>query len=89
MINWLQKTVWGDDCASSFKNGAKDGELHAFHPGSRLHYFELLRRRRYEDMDWQSRCEDTKLDFAWLNNGFLDHELPDLAPGEVQEADPT
>lgn len=89
MINWLQKTVWGDSCASSFKNGAKDGELHAFHPGSRLHYFELLRRHRYEDMDWQSRCEDPKLDFAWLNNGFLDHELPDLAPGEVQKADPT
>ncbi|KAL3442928.1 steroid monooxygenase [Aspergillus insuetus] len=89
MINWLQKTVWGDSCASSFKNGAKDGELHAFHPGSRLHYFELLRRHRYEDMEWESRCEDPKLDFAWLNNGFLDHELPDLAPGEVQKADPT
>ncbi|KAL2815741.1 steroid monooxygenase [Aspergillus granulosus] len=89
MMSWLQKTVWGDSCASSFKNGAKDGELHAFHPGSRLHYFELLRRHRYEDMDWQSRCESPKLDFAWLNNGFLDHELPDLAAGEIQDADPT
>jgi cation diffusion facilitator CzcD-associated flavoprotein CzcO len=89
MLNWLQKTVWGDNCASSFKNGARDGELHAFHPGSRLHYFELLRRHRYEDMDWHSRCAEPKLDFAWLNNGFLDHEMPDLAPGEVQKADPT
>jgi cation diffusion facilitator CzcD-associated flavoprotein CzcO len=75
MFSWLQKTVWGDACQSSFKNGQKDGALHAFHPGSRLQYFEILRRRRYEDMIWRSRCSDPKLDFAWFNNGFLAHEL--------------
>ncbi|KAF9891925.1 hypothetical protein FE257_002888 [Aspergillus nanangensis] len=85
MLSWLEKTVWGDPCQSSFKNGQKDGALHAFHPGSRLHYFELLRRHRYEDLDWQSRCDDSRLDFAWLNNGFLAHELS----SEGEGADPT
>ncbi|KAJ5999337.1 hypothetical protein N7451_007147 [Penicillium sp. IBT 35674x] len=84
MLSWLEKTVWGDPCQSSFKNGMKDGALHAFHPGSRLHYFELLRRHRYEDFEWVSRCPEPGLDFAWLNNGFLSHEL---SPDE--EADPT
>lgn len=44
MLSWLEKVVWGDPCQSSFKNDMKDGALHAFHPGSRLHYFELLLR---------------------------------------------
>ncbi|PWY72573.1 steroid monooxygenase [Aspergillus eucalypticola CBS 122712] len=75
MLSWLEKTVWGDSCQSSFKNGNKNGALHAFHPGSRLHYFELLRRHRYEDFEWTSRCPESQLDFAWFNNGFLSHEL--------------
>ncbi|KAF2494600.1 FAD/NAD(P)-binding domain-containing protein [Lophium mytilinum] len=84
MLTWLDKTVWGDSCQSSFKNGTVDGALHAFHPGSRLHYFELLNRHRYEDFDWTSGCPEPELDFAWFNNGFLEHELePDV------EADPT
>lgn len=29
MLTWLDKTVWGDNCQSSFKNGTKDGALHA------------------------------------------------------------
>ncbi|KAJ5634435.1 hypothetical protein N7528_002277 [Penicillium herquei] len=84
MLSWLEKTVWGDSCQSSFKNGNKNGALHAFHPGSRLHYFELLRRHRYEDFEWESRCPESQLDFAWLNNGFLSHEL-----NSEEEADPT
>lgn len=84
MLAWLDKTVWGEGCNSSFKNGTTDGALHAFHPGSRLHYFELLKRHRYEDFDWTSRCPEAELDFAWFANGFLPHELePDV------KADPT
>lgn len=75
MLNWLDKTVWGDSCQSSFKDGTVDGALHAFHPGSRLHYFELLKRRRYEDFEWKSRCSDPIFDYAWHNNGFLRSEL--------------
>ncbi|RVX72389.1 hypothetical protein B0A52_03577 [Exophiala mesophila] len=75
MFAWLEKTVWGDDCQSSFKNGTKTGALHAFHPGSRLQYFELLRTRRYEDFEWTSLCPEPELAFAWFNNGFLPDEL--------------
>ncbi|KAH8802547.1 steroid monooxygenase-like protein [Xylogone sp. PMI_703] len=84
MLAWLDKTVWGDACQSSFKNGTADGALHAFHPGSRLHYFELLRRHRYEDFEWKSGCPEPELGFAWFNNGFLSFELE---PSE--DADPT
>lgn len=84
MFAWLDKTVWGDKCQSSFKNGTVDGALHAFHPGSRLHYFELLRKKRYEDFDWTSGCSDPIYDFAWHNNGFLRHELD-----KTVDADPT
>lgn len=84
MLKWLDKTVWGDKCQSSFKNGTVEGALHAFHPGSRLHYFELLKRKRYEDFDWTSGCSDPIYDFAWHNNGFLQHELDDTV-----KADPT
>ncbi|TVY18036.1 putative sterigmatocystin biosynthesis monooxygenase [Lachnellula arida] len=75
MMAWLDKTVWGDSCQSSFKNGTVTGALNAFHPGSRLHYFELLRRHRYEDFDWTSGCPEPEFDYAWFNNGFLSHEL--------------
>jgi cation diffusion facilitator CzcD-associated flavoprotein CzcO len=74
MFAWLQKTVWGDKCQSSFKNGTVEGKLHAFHPGSRLHYFELLRMARYEDFEWTSHCPEPELRFAWLANGFLEYE---------------
>lgn len=75
MFAWLEKTVWGCDCQSSFKNGTVKGPLHAFHPGSRLHYFELLRLHRYEDFEWTSRCPEPELDFAWLASGFMKEEL--------------
>jgi cation diffusion facilitator CzcD-associated flavoprotein CzcO len=86
MLTWLDKTVWGDSCQSSFKNGTVTGALHAFHPGSRLHYFELLRRHRYEDFDWKSRCPEPELQFAWFNNGFLSHEL---SPEDGENTDST
>ncbi|KAJ6115234.1 hypothetical protein N7486_001012 [Penicillium sp. IBT 16267x] len=84
MLSWLEETVWDDPCQSSFKNGMKDGALHACHAGSRLNYFKLLRRHHYENFQWESRCSELGLDFPWLNNGFLSHEL---SPDE--EADPT
>lgn len=75
MFAWLEKTVWGCECQSSFKNGTVDGALHSFHPGSRLHYFELLRLHRYEDFEWKTRCPEPKLEFAWLASGFMEQEL--------------
>ena len=85
-LAWNDKTVWGDKCRSSFKNGTVDGGLYAFHAGSRLHYFELLRRRRYEDFDWTSGCKDPEFDFAWFANGFFRQELELDTP---EDFDPT
>ncbi|OAL21473.1 hypothetical protein AYO22_07869 [Fonsecaea multimorphosa] len=74
MHAWLEKTVWKDNCSSALKNGRRDAPLDALYPGSRAHLFELLKTRRYEDFDWVSRCPESELAFAWLNNGFLEHE---------------
>ncbi|EXL96208.1 cyclohexanone monooxygenase [Fusarium oxysporum II5] len=49
---YLQHTVWSSDCASTFKNGTKDGRINLLHGGSRLHYLEMLRNPRWEDYVW-------------------------------------
>ena len=49
--------------------------LQGLNPGSRLHYFELLRHYRYEDFEWKSVCPEQEYDFAWLGRGFLAQEL--------------
>ncbi|RBQ80032.1 hypothetical protein FVER14953_21065 [Fusarium verticillioides] len=57
-LAWLRRTVWASHCASTYKNGTVDGELNSLHPGSRLHFFELLSTPRYEDFEWQSLCSE-------------------------------
>ncbi|KAH8798518.1 steroid monooxygenase-like protein [Xylogone sp. PMI_703] len=69
-ISWLEKSSWNSHCASTYKNGTVDGPLISLHPGSRIHFFSLLQRKRYEDFDWTSLCQDKDLTFAWLANGF-------------------
>ncbi|KAJ5307478.1 hypothetical protein N7476_008134 [Penicillium atrosanguineum] len=73
-LAWLDKTAWSSNCASTYKNGKPDGPLISLHPGSRLHYFELLKHPRWEDFDWTSLCEEEDLIFAWLGNGFIVEE---------------
>lgn len=73
-LAWLARTSWASHCASTYKNGTVDGDLNSLHPGSRLHYFELLSTPRYEDFDWRSLCESEDLTFAWLATGFTDRE---------------
>ena len=68
-LKWIQKTVWDADCVSTFKNGTKGGKVVSLHPGSRLHYFDLLENPRFEDFEWQSLCPDENM-FAWLGDGF-------------------
>jgi hypothetical protein len=45
-------TAWSDRCSSWFKNGTTDGPITALHPGSRIHFFEMLQIPRYEDYDF-------------------------------------
>jgi hypothetical protein len=47
----LATTAWSSSCSSWFKNGKVDGPIIAIHPGSRLHFFDMIERPRYEDMD--------------------------------------
>ncbi|KAH6872091.1 cyclohexanone monooxygenase [Thelonectria olida] len=73
-LAWLSKTAWASHCTSTYKNGTADGDLNSLHPGSRIHYFELLRTPRWEDFEWKSLCDSEDLTFAWLANGFTDKE---------------
>lgn len=69
-LKWMAKTVWVEGCASSFKNGASEAPVVSLHPGSRLHYFDLLEHPRFEDYEWTSLCQDPMSMFAWLADGF-------------------
>lgn len=73
-LKWTEKTVWNAGCVSTFKNGTRDGPIISLHPGSRLHYFNLLENPRYEDFDWQSLSPDPMNMFAWLADGFTASE---------------
>jgi hypothetical protein len=67
---FLKRTAWTSGCSSWFKQGKVDGPL-AMWPGSRLTYFELLEKPRYEDykIDYQSNNP-----FSFLGNGFSTKE---------------
>jgi hypothetical protein len=69
-MKWMEKTVWVENCASSFKNGSSGRTVVSLHPGSRLHYFDLLEKPRYEDFEWTLLSKDTLSMFAWLADGF-------------------
>nr|RBQ97532.1 hypothetical protein FVER53263_05843 [Fusarium verticillioides] len=69
-MKWMEKTVWVEGCASSFKNGSSGRTVVSLHPGSRLHYFNLLERPRYEDFEWTPLSADPSSMFAWLGDGF-------------------
>ncbi|KAF9771577.1 hypothetical protein IL306_010775 [Fusarium sp. DS 682] len=69
-LKWMEKTVWVENCASSFKNGSSGRTVVSLHPGSRLHFFDLLEHPRYEDFEWTSLSDDPSSMFAWLADGF-------------------
>lgn len=73
-LAWLARTAWASHCTSTYKNGTANGDLNSLHPGSRIHYFELLSTPRYEDFEWKSLCPSEDLTFAWLATGFTDRE---------------
>ena len=72
-LKWIEKSVWSAPCVSTFKNGTRDGKVISLHPGSRLHYFDLLENARFEDYDWDSLSDSSK-PFAWMADGFTEYE---------------
>ncbi|KAG0649281.1 sterigmatocystin biosynthesis monooxygenase stcW [Hyphodiscus hymeniophilus] len=68
----MKRLVWSSACSSWFKMGKKHGPVTAIYPGSRLHYFEMLKNVRYEDYDITYR---TKNRFQFMGNGYTQCEL--------------
>ena len=64
---FLPRTAWAGKCRSWFKNGKESGPVTGLHPGSRLHWFHLLREPRYEDWEWSTWNKNR---WAFLGNGF-------------------
>lgn len=67
---YLKRTAWSSGCRSWFKQGKEDGPLSIW-PGSRLLYFDLLAKPRYEDYDIDYTRRNP---FAFLGNGFTVRE---------------
>ncbi|KAG8428476.1 hypothetical protein J3459_003898 [Metarhizium acridum] len=70
---FMKRTAWSTHCRSWFKNGKVDGPIVALHPGSRLHWFHMLEKPRFEDFNWQTFGRNR---FAYLGNGFSTKENP-------------
>jgi hypothetical protein len=64
---FMKRTAWATHCQSWMKNGKIDGPVVALHPGSRIHWFQMLSDPRYEDWDWEPFNSNR---FAYLGNGF-------------------
>lgn len=70
---YMTRTAWSTGCRSWFKNGKIDGPVVALHPGSRIHWFHMLDRPRYEDFEIQYLSRNR---FQYLGNGFSTREAP-------------
>ena len=68
---YMLRTAWSDPCSSWFKRGSTDGQL-TMYPGSRVHFFELLGRPRYEDYEIEYLSGNQ---WEFLGNGFSVREF--------------
>lgn len=74
----LKRLVWSSVCRSWFKNGNSHGPVTAVWPGSRLHYFEVMKKVRYEDFNITYRSNNR---FQFMGNGYTETEIdPDGNP---------
>lgn len=68
----MKRLVWSSACSSWFKQGRKHGPVTAVYPGSRLHYFEMLRDVRWEDYEIGYLGRNR---FEFMGNGYTQTEL--------------
>lgn len=68
----MKRLVWSSACRSWFKMGKTHGPVTAIYPGSRLHYFEMLKNVRFEDYEITYRSENR---FQFMGNGYTLTEL--------------
>lgn len=69
---YLKRTAWSGSCSSWFKQGRVDGPLTMF-PGSRLLYFDVLSKPRFEDYD--IKYVNSLNRFQFFGNGFSTREF--------------
>lgn len=68
----MKRLVWSSACRSWFKNGKTHGPVTAIYPGSRLHFFEVMKNVRWEDYDIDY-CTDNR--FQFMGNGYSEIEI--------------
>lgn len=68
----MKRLTWSAACSSWFKNGKTHGPVTAIWPGSRLHYFEIMREVRYEDYNITYRTGNR---YQFLGNGYTHNEI--------------
>lgn len=90
---WLQRTVWADECRSTFKGGNRQGKIVGPWPGSSLHYFEAISEVRFEDWEYGYWADVEKYGeialgegtWGYLGSGFTTREEFDRENGEAQD----
>lgn len=74
----MKRLVWSSACRSWFKNGKTHGPVTAIYPGSRLHFFEILKNVRWEDYNITYMSGNR---YAFMGNGYTQTEVdPDGDP---------
>ncbi|CAK7237721.1 hypothetical protein SBRCBS47491_010100 [Sporothrix bragantina] len=68
---YVTRTAWSGPCSSWFKKGDPSGSL-TMYPGSRVHFFELLKTPRYEDYEFDYLSNNQ---WSFLGNGFHAREF--------------
>jgi hypothetical protein len=70
---YVQRTAWTQPCSSWFKQGnPKNNDKLTMYPGSRVHFFDLMKRPRYEDYDIEYESDNQ---WSFLGNGFAAREF--------------
>lgn len=75
---FMPRTAWAAPGRSWFKMGKEEGPVVALHPGSRVHFFNMLETVRTEDYEYVFDGVEGKRGrnrFAYLGNGFSTREL--------------
>lgn len=56
---FMQKTVWRENCRSWYKSNSVSGRISALWPGSTLHYLEAMKEPRFDDWEVSQLHPDT------------------------------
>ena len=73
--DFMQRSVWVQDCRSWYKNGKVDGRVTALWPGSTLHFLEIMECLRHDDFNVTYKGNR----FAWMGNGYSQTELDETS----------